>query len=95
MFLLTECLVRMAEEGLLFTQFYTSAAICSPSRASLLTGRLPLRTGFYQNTFPGRNAYTPQEILAGIPDIVEMPDKEEMVLSVSQDWIYFLPFLVL
>ena len=68
MFLLAECLVRMAEEGLLFTQFYTSAAICSPSRASLLTGRLPLRTGFYQNTFPGRNAYTPQEILAGIPD---------------------------
>ena len=56
----------MAAEGLLFPQFYTSAAICSPSRASLLTGRLPLRTGFYQNTYPGRNAYTPQEIMGGI-----------------------------
>ena len=59
---------RMAQEGLLFPQFYTSAAICSPSRASLLTGRLPLRTGFHQNTFPGRNAYTPQEIVGGIQD---------------------------
>jgi N-acetylgalactosamine-6-sulfatase len=51
---------KMAAGGLLHTAFYSSAAICSPSRASLLTGRLPLRTGFYQNTYPGRNAYTPQ-----------------------------------
>ena len=29
---------RMAAEGIMFPQFYTSAAICSPSRASLLTG---------------------------------------------------------
>ena len=34
----------------------------------IITGRLPLRTGFYQNTYPGRNAYTPQEIVGGIPD---------------------------
>ncbi len=26
------------------------------------------RNGFYQNTYPGRNAYTPQEILGGIAD---------------------------
>jgi hypothetical protein len=56
----TPHLDRMAAGGLLHTDFYASAAICSPSRASLLTGRLPLRTGFYQNTYPGRNAYTPQ-----------------------------------
>ena len=29
---------RMTAEGIMFPQFYTSAAICSPSRASLLTG---------------------------------------------------------
>ena len=56
----TPQLDRMAAEGVLFTDFYTSAAICSPSRASLLTGRLPVRNGFYQTTYPGRNAYTPQ-----------------------------------
>ena len=64
----TPNLDRMASEGILFTEFYTSAAICSPSRASLLTGRLPLRNGFYQNTYPGRNAYTPQEITGGIQE---------------------------
>ena len=45
---------RMAAEGVLLTSFYTAAPICSPSRASLLTGRLPLRNGFYQTTYPGR-----------------------------------------
>ena len=59
---------RMARQGILFPEFYTSAAICSPSRASLLTGRLPLRNGFYQNTYTGRNAYTPQQIIGGIPE---------------------------
>ncbi len=36
---------RLASEGLRFSHAYASAAICSPSRAGLLTGRYPLRTG--------------------------------------------------
>jgi arylsulfatase A-like enzyme len=39
---------RMAYEGLKFGQFYTAYPICSPSRSSLLTGRLPVRNGIYQ-----------------------------------------------
>ena len=36
---------RLAAEGMRFTDFYASAPICTPSRAGLLTGRYPHRTG--------------------------------------------------
>jgi arylsulfatase A len=41
----TPQLDRLAQEGVRFTQFYASANVCSPSRAGLLTGRYPVRTG--------------------------------------------------
>ena len=36
---------RLAAEGILFTNSYAAAAICSPTRAALLTGKYPARTG--------------------------------------------------
>lgn len=41
----TPALDRLAAEGVRLTHFYTPAPTCSPARASLLTGRHPLRTG--------------------------------------------------
>ncbi|XP_030649774.1 N-acetylgalactosamine-6-sulfatase [Chanos chanos] len=64
----TTNLDMMASQGMLFPSFYTANPLCSPSRAALLTGRLPVRNGFYTTNGHARNAYTPQEIVGGISE---------------------------
>ena len=46
----TPNLDRMAAEGMKFTNFYSAASVCTPSRAALLTGRLPVRSGMCSDT---------------------------------------------
>jgi arylsulfatase A-like enzyme len=55
----TPSLDRMAAEGMKFTQFYAWCN-CNPSRAALLTGRLPVRTGMNRVLGP--------KSTGGIPD---------------------------
>ncbi len=43
---------RMAQEGVLFRHFNSAGPVCSPSRASLLTGRYPARVGIVDVLFP-------------------------------------------
>lgn len=50
---------RMANEGMRLTNFYSTCCVCTPSRASLMTGCYPKRVGMHQNEkgqwvlFPG------------------------------------------
>ena len=48
----TPHLDQLAIDGTRFTQFYAAAPICSPSRAGLLTGRRPEKTGVPGNVSP-------------------------------------------
>ena len=43
----TPALDALAASGTRFTQFYSGCSVCSPSRATLLTGRHHIRTGVY------------------------------------------------
>lgn len=47
----TPHLDRMAWEGIRFTDFYSAAEVCTPSRAALLTGRYPVRSGMCHDQF--------------------------------------------
>jgi uncharacterized sulfatase len=48
----TPNLDRLAAEGARLTSFYATCPYCAPSRASLLTGRYPFRSGMTRNPDP-------------------------------------------
>jgi arylsulfatase A len=55
---------RMAWEGQRWTSFYVAASVCTPSRAGLMTGRLPIRSGMCDDVervlFPNSTGGLPQ-----------------------------------
>jgi len=53
----TPHLDRFAAEGMRFTDFYAPSAVCSPSRAGILTGRAPLRCGVITAIQEGRDMH--------------------------------------
>lgn len=57
----------LAERGVLFTNAHCQAPVCTPSRASLFTGRLPSSTGMYFL----QPALAKASELDGVPTLVE------------------------
>ena len=51
-FIETPALDRLAEEGVNFARAYVTSSLCSPSRASFLTGTYPHRHGVWNNFTP-------------------------------------------
>ncbi|NLG49051.1 MAG: sulfatase-like hydrolase/transferase [Chloroflexi bacterium] len=63
----TPNLDRLAAEGMLFRNFFVATPVCSPSRATFLTGRIPSQHGVHDwiregNTGPDAAAYLQDEI---------------------------------
>ncbi len=58
----TPHLDQLAADGMPFTDFYVSAAGCSPSRVSLLTGCYPLRAGGGGGSAYSQSGLSPDEI---------------------------------
>jgi len=70
----TPNLERLAQRGLVFTRAYSASPLCSPTRAAILTGLSPARTGI---TAP--NCHLPQVVLAAKPGKAAPPNKHAIV----------------
>ena len=57
---------RLAAAGAVFTQSYSGAGTCAPSRAMLMTGRYPTRTGFEFTPTPSGMGAMVSRIAAGM-----------------------------
>ena len=66
----TPNLDRFATEGLRFTNCYAACGVCSPSRASILTGRTPYRNGVWR-WIPGGHACHLRESEITIPELLK------------------------
>lgn len=58
----TPSLDQLAADGLAFQNFYAAAAVCTPTRASIMTGRYPLRFDITYH-FNDVDGYLPEEAL--------------------------------
>lgn len=81
--IITPTLDRLAKDGTRLTNFYVAWPACTPSRASLLTGRYPQRNGIYdmiRNEAPDYgHKYTPEEYAVTWERIGGM-DRREIIL---------------
>ena len=61
---------KFAAEGVRFTQCYSACGVCSPSRASILTGRTPYRNGVWR-WIPGGHSTHLRESEITLPELLK------------------------
>jgi arylsulfatase A-like enzyme len=62
----TPNVARLAAEGVRYRRFHVPQAVCSASRAALLTGRYPHRTRIFGAIAPGRRGLDPQHPIMAV-----------------------------
>ena len=74
---LTPHIDRLAREGMKFTQFYAACTVCSPTRASILTGKYPARLHI-TDWIPGQMPANPKLL---VPDWTKYLPLDEMTIA--------------
>ncbi len=82
----TPVLDKLARDGMLFTDGYASCPVCSPTRASLMTGRYPASIGLTH--------YLPWNAphVRDAPEDARSFEDDEMVLKMNAGKLEFVPF---
>lgn len=63
----TPNILRLAELGCTFSRAYSNSPLCSPTRASILTGQTPARHGSTQPKHHSKNVVMKAEVVAEVP----------------------------
>ncbi len=82
----TPHLDRLAEEGMRFSNFFCTSPVCSPARASLLTGRIPSQHGVQDWIREGNLGENAIEYLEGQTAYTEILAENDYVCGVSGKW---------
>ena len=84
----TPAIDKLAEKGVLFTDFYAGASLCTPSRAGLLTGTYPVRNNMAVN-FRGECVCFPVDEMGLNPNevtIAELLKQKEYKTALIGKW---------
>lgn len=84
----TPCLDRLAAQGMRFTEGYAACPVCSPTRASIMTGKYPARLHL-TNWIPGN----PVKKLIGPDYLLQMPLEEVTLAEALKEAGYFTCFV--
>ena len=71
----TPNLDKLAAQGMRFTNAYAACNVCSPTRASIITGKYPARLHL-TDWLPGKNGGTPVAVQFILPFEFVMPEKK-------------------
>lgn len=78
----TPSLDRLAALGMRFTQAYAAAPVCSPYRASLMTGQYPARVGITDYLRPNSQIHLPTELVT----VAEMLKRAGYATGIVGKW---------
>ncbi len=78
----TPNLDKLASQGVLFTNAYAAAPVCSPYRASLMSGQYPARIGINDYLRPDGDKHLPLEIIS----LAELFKSRDYVTGIIGKW---------
>ncbi len=79
---------RLAEEGMLFTDAYASCPVCSPTRASIMSGKYPANVGVTDWINWGGGLHPCRGKLIDAPYIDHLPIEEKSIASALKEGGY-------